>query len=400
MGTTTIRFAQEEVTLPVDDGILRGPPSGQYEPPLADLPAAVAAALAQPLDFPPLKQALTPDDRVAIVVNEGLTHVSGLLGAVLRELEQAGVMRSNVTVVVPPRAFAPVHDCRGPHADLRLEVHNPDDPRRLAYLASTRGGRRIYLNRTVVDADQLIVLGRVRFDPLFGYSGGFSELFPLLSDQATRREFLRRPSLYQAGHARGRAQEEAAEVGNLLGVPFFIQAVETHGDQISHVVAGSAAAVSKQAQKWLNRHARFAAASADLVVAPLSIDSDCHNLADVAAALETASRVVRPGGRIVVLSRARSELSPGFELLRGAESPEHGLGQAQRQGLADAVSLWQWTCGLQHANVTLLSQLSPEVAEDLFVTPMDHPGQLERLTRQASSMLLIPDAHRFLVDRL
>lgn len=400
MVTTTIRFAQEEVTLPVDEGVLRGPPDGQGEPPLADVPAALAAALAQPLDFPPLCKALTPDDRIAVVVNEGLSQVSSLLGAVLREVEQAGVMRSNVTVVVPPRTFAPVHDCRGPYADVRLEVHNPDNPRNLAYLASTRRGRRIYLNRTVVDADQLIVLGRVRFDPLFGFSGGFSELFPLLSDQATRREFLCRPSLYQAGRARGRAQEEAEEVGNLLGLPFFVQAVETHGDQISHIVAGSAAAVSQQAQEWLNRHARFTAASADLVVSPLSIERDSHNLADVAAALETASRVVRPGGRIVVLSRARAELSPGFELLRGADSPEQGLGQAQRLGLADVVSLWQWTCGLQHATVTLLSQLPPEVAEDLFVTPMDHPGQLERLSRHASSMLLIPDAHRFLVDRL
>lgn len=400
MGTTTFRFAQEEVTLPVAEGILQGPPNGQSKPPLADVPAAVAAALAQPLDFPPLRQALTPDDHIAVVVNESLPQVSEVFGAVLREIEQAGVMRSNVTVVVPPRAFSPCHDCRGPDADVRLEVHNPDDSRKLAYLASTRGGRRIYLNRTVVDADQLIVLGRARFDPLFGFSGGVSELFPLLSDQATRCEFLRRPSLHQAGRSKGRAQEEAAEVGKLLGLPFFVQAVETMGDQISHIVAGSAPAVSEHAQAWLNRHARFAAASADLVVAPLSNLDDSHNLADVAAALETASRVVRPGGRIVVLSRARAELSPGFEFLRGAESPEHGLRQAQQQGLADAISVWQWLCGLQHAHVTLLSQLPPEVAEDLFVTPMDHPGQLERLTRHASSMLLIPDAHRSLVDRL
>jgi len=37
-------------------------------------------------------------------------------------------------------------------------VHDPAHRQRLSYLATTRRGRRIYLNRTAVDADQIVVL--------------------------------------------------------------------------------------------------------------------------------------------------------------------------------------------------------------------------------------------------
>ena len=52
----------------------------------------------------------------------------------------------------------------------------------LANLASTKAGRRVYLNRSLVDADQLIVVGRFHYDPMLGYAGGLSDLFPALSD--------------------------------------------------------------------------------------------------------------------------------------------------------------------------------------------------------------------------
>lgn len=397
MPTATIRFAEEELTLSLPDGVLRRPVGGMPVQPLPDVRAAAAAALAEPLEFPSLYRALTPDDHIAIVVREELAGVAGLLDAVMEQLERAGVSRAAVTLVVPPRAFPQGSDWRGPHADLALEVHEPATASRLAYLASTKAGRRIYLNRTVVDADQVVFISRVGFDPLFGYSGGLTELFPLLSDQATRHEFFQRPSQMRSGQAHGPAEAEAEEVGWLLGLPLFIQALETCQDQLSHVVAGTAAPVRARTCALLDRQARFSAGNADLVIATLTGTGLRQTLGDVAAALETASRVVRPGGRIVVLSRARPELSAGFEMLRAAPTPERGLSQARQADTPDAVSVWQWLCALQHAKVTLLSGLTAEVAEELFVTPMDDPGQLAKLVQAAETVLLIPDAHRCLV---
>src|SRR5437868_7442156 len=71
---------------------------------LADPAAALRAALEAPFDFPPLRQALTPDDRVAVVVDEDLPDLAGLLTPLLRHLDASGVGPGSVTLLCPPSA--------------------------------------------------------------------------------------------------------------------------------------------------------------------------------------------------------------------------------------------------------------------------------------------------------
>src|SRR5262245_31126879 len=59
--------------------------------PLADLSAAVRAALEEPFGFPPLRRALTPDDHVTVVVDEELAHIPELLVPILEHLVEARI---------------------------------------------------------------------------------------------------------------------------------------------------------------------------------------------------------------------------------------------------------------------------------------------------------------------
>ena len=56
-------------------------PRGQ---PLADPAAATAAALAEPLDYPPLAQSTTPGDRVVLALDRGVPQVAQVTAAVVR----------------------------------------------------------------------------------------------------------------------------------------------------------------------------------------------------------------------------------------------------------------------------------------------------------------------------
>src|SRR5262249_58713072 len=107
--------------------------------------------------------------------------------------------------------------------NIRLEVHDPTDRKHLSYLATTRRGRRLYLNRTAVDADQLIVFARRSFDPLLGYSGAAAALYPALSDEATQQEMYSLLSLAVPGDKPWPARKEAAEGAWLLGAPLLVQ---------------------------------------------------------------------------------------------------------------------------------------------------------------------------------
>src|SRR5262245_41295805 len=74
-----------------------------FSTPAAGPRELVRAALETPFGFDsPLRRALTPDDRVTLVLDEKLPHVAELLAAVVEHLGTAGVPPSAVTVLVPP----------------------------------------------------------------------------------------------------------------------------------------------------------------------------------------------------------------------------------------------------------------------------------------------------------
>ena len=67
--------------------------------PLADPAAAVAAALEQPLEYPPLAQATTPGDRVVVVLGSGLPQVAQITAAIVRALMASGIDPDGITIL-------------------------------------------------------------------------------------------------------------------------------------------------------------------------------------------------------------------------------------------------------------------------------------------------------------
>src|SRR5262249_23209537 len=151
-------------------------------------------------------------------------------------LVQAEVSPEAVTLVCAPTGSQQAWIDRLPDdfADVKVEVHDSTDRKRLAYLATTRHGRRLYINRTAVDAGQIVVLSGRRFDPVLGYAGAEAALYPALSDEATRKAMLVRSPMEVPGATPWPVRQEACEVAWLLGAPFLVQVIEGPGDQIAH----------------------------------------------------------------------------------------------------------------------------------------------------------------------
>src|SRR5947209_3597876 len=115
----------------------RPPPTAMPDP-----AAAVRAAQEQPHVFPPLRRALTPGDRVTVVVDEQLPHLAELLVPLLEHIVEAGVDPAAITLLCPPSASRQPWVDELPEAleEISVEVHDPADRRRLSYLATTQQG--------------------------------------------------------------------------------------------------------------------------------------------------------------------------------------------------------------------------------------------------------------------
>jgi nickel-dependent lactate racemase len=365
-------------------------------PPLRDVPGAVREALEKPLGFPALRHALTPDDHVAIVVDEQLPHLAALLTPILEHVTRANVPPQAITLVCPASSTEQswVDDLPDAFEESRLEVHDPTDRRHLAYLATTRKGRRIYLNRTVVDADQAVILTRRGYDPLLGYSGGAGALYPGLSDEATLKEMCELFSLRAPGPTPSALQQEAAEVAWLLGAPFLVQVIEGADAEVVHVLGGPVEN-SGEGQRLLDARWRVEAEKrADLVVASIGGDPARHRFVDIARALAAAARVAKSQGQIVLLSMADPKLGPSAAYMRQGEDPATALGLLREHKPADMEAGFLWASAAEHAHLYLLSGLPDETAEELFTTPLQHAGQVQRLINSAGSCLFLEDAHK------
>jgi nickel-dependent lactate racemase len=365
--------------------------------PLADPAAAVRQALESPRGFPALRRALTPDDHVVLVVDEHLPHLADLVLAVLEHVRQAHVALSAITILLQPEASgAWVGELPTEYRTLAVEIHDPADRKRLSYLATTREGRRVYLNRTAVDADQLVVLTRRGYDPLLGYSGAVGAIYPALADTATARELAPRLSNGTPGNGAWPVHMEAAEVGWLLGAPFLLQLIEGSGDSIIHVLGGLAE-TSAEGERLLDARWRVSVRGVvDTVVAGLSGDPARHDFGDLARALACCARVVRPGGRIVLMSEANPQLGRGVELLRQAQDPESAFTLLLKEMPHDLAACFQWAAAAGRASIFLLSNLPAVAIEEMFATPLEHVGQVQRLLGSSGMCLILPDAHKSL----
>jgi nickel-dependent lactate racemase len=393
-----ISYGRERLEVDVQQGCLVGAHSQPQAPPLTDPAAAVRAALETPTGFPALRRALTPDDHAVIVLDQHVSLLPELLTPVLQHVREAQVALGAITLVCPATQLSQTWRERLPpqFRDVRVEVHDPADRRRLSYLATTRRGRRLYLNRTVVDADQVVVLTRRRYDPLLGYSGSEGALYPALSDEATQKEMGSALSMDAPSAEPWPVRREAAEVAWLLGAPFTVHLVEGSGETITHVVGGLMD-TGEEALRLLNARWRLSVDTlADTVIAGVSGDPDYHGFADLSEALACAARVVKPEGRIILLSQAEPALGAATDIVRQADNPGGALTLLRRHAPPDMAAAFQWASAAQRATIYLLSRLPQETAEELFTVPLEHAGQVQRLLSSTESYLFLSDAHKTL----
>ncbi len=219
--------------------------------------AALCAALEDPRDYPPLRQILVPGDRIVVAIDPTIPRPAMILDALGQVFDRAGVGPESLTVLAPADAAAIRENASvGNH---RLQVHDPDDRAQLAYLASTKQGRRVYLDRLLTDADVVVPVGRLGFDGDLEYRGPWSVVFPGLSARETIRAFRQDRPDPAGDPPRGADQpglNESLEVSWLLGTQFHIGLLPG-ADGLLEVVAGRDTTVRDRGIEALERHWTF-----------------------------------------------------------------------------------------------------------------------------------------------
>ena len=145
--------------------------------PLDDTVAAVQAALADPLDFPPLASMVLPEDRVVVALEEGAVCAPALVAGTVGALVAAGsspesirVLRASGDRAIPDSKITSLCDESWRE---RIEVleHEPSQRKILSFLATSKEDQPIYVNRELCDADVVLPVGTLHSHDRVGYLG-------------------------------------------------------------------------------------------------------------------------------------------------------------------------------------------------------------------------------------
>lgn len=387
-----VHFQEEQLEIEIPEDRLVGEWHGPPGSSPSEVERLVTDALETPRDYPALRQAVVPGDQVVIAFDAEVPHAEAVLGATSRVLLDSGVEAGAITVLVP--SIARRDPASAIPAGATLAVHDPDDRAGLAYLATTKGDRRVYLNRLATDADFVLPIGRLAYDRVLGYRGPWSTLFPGLSDLPATRSLSALASDIPPRRDRpSAALTESSEVSWLLGSQFHIGLVSgTSGP--CEVVAGLESSVRDEGMAAVDRAWTFQSETrADLVLVGIGQSGMSTGIDELVEGLATATRLVRRGGKIVALSRAGGTIGPAVQRLVGLDDPRAGASALRgHESDPDYAIAKQLTHSLAWADVYLLSALDRDVVEDLGMIPLDRPEEARRLVASSASCLVVSHA--------
>lgn len=375
---------------------------------VVDAAAAARDALRQPLDYPPLQDALVPGDHVVVTVEPGVPQTPAIVAGVVRGLAAGGVSSECVTVLAatplgeaPPDSINEEGLVLEPEKSWLLSAlsdeerrgiqaawHVPEAQGAVSYLAATDEADPVYVARRICDADLVIPIGVQRIDDTLGYLGAAGSLFPTFSDVATRRR-LSPCDLRQWRKQRTDWRQEAAQAQWLLGVQFVVRVIPGRADSVLAVIAGQAEAAERNAAKRCRAAWRGATPhEADLVVAAIDGGESEQTWDNVARTLAMANRIVSAEGVIVLCTDLQQ--APGPALRSGAaaaggrrrtareeERPVDVLPAAVLADLAQSHRLYLW------------SRLADDVVDEVGFTPVSTEDELARLSRGLKTCVVV-----------
>jgi lactate racemase len=221
-------------------------------PPIQDVPAAIAEAVARPVNSPPLRELAKPGDKACIVFTD-VTRASPdylLVPPLLAELASAGVRDEDITLLCGIGLHRP-STREEKVAKLGLAIveryrvvdNEPLNPEALVDLGTTESGIPLSVHRAAYEADLLIATGIVEPHQYAGYSGGRKTLAVGAAGEAMIAYTHGPAMLDHPGTRLARVEgnpfhEAVTEAARRAGLRFIVNVVQDDEKRVVYVRAG------------------------------------------------------------------------------------------------------------------------------------------------------------------
>ncbi|GFO59788.1 hypothetical protein GMST_21130 [Geomonas silvestris] len=337
-----------------------------------------------------------PGEKVVIVTSD-ITRPTGsevYLPIMVKRLMESGVREHDIEIVIAlgihrKQTEAEHRKIVGEiYGRIKVSDHECDAPGSLVYLGETSRGIPVEINRTVAEADRLILTGAVTFHYFAGFGGGRKSVLPGVSS----RKSCMASHFALLNPEEGSGRDPKAVAGNLEGNPVHEAMLEACGMRPPEFILNTVLGPDKKilatfAGDWREAHlegCRFYARSfsypiaerADLVVVSCGGYPKDINLIQSHKSMEYASRALKPGGVMVLLAECRDGYGNAtfFDWFRYASCAE--LESALRKHYEiNGQTAWSLKEKAERFRVILVSQLPDEEVRTMGMIPAPTPQE-------------------------
>lgn len=328
----TLKYGKEDVSFSIPGDRLLYELVGRDRKPPADLATAYRHALDYPIDSPPLKELVRPDDKVVITVSDitrGWQRNADTLPFLLEYLNEAGVSDESVTVIIAVGAHRLntqdefLELCsEGVCRRVRVVNHDAWDTENMVYMGKTSRGTEVSLNRLVVEADKVILTGGVIYHYMVGYGGGRKSILPGVSSLKTiqqshlwamEREVGAGSSALAANKmTKGNpAHEDMMEVAAFAKPDFIVNVVPNLDGEITGIFAGNWISAWLEATRMVDDIFGVKIEDqADIVIATAGGYPKDINLYQTQKTIDNAVCAMKQGGVVVILAECPDITEP------------------------------------------------------------------------------------------
>jgi nickel-dependent lactate racemase len=365
-------------------------------PGFPDEHAEVVRALNSPIRAPALRESVRPGDRVCIVFTD-ITRatpnrrlIPWLLGY-LSFIPRDQITLLNGLGTHRPNTKEELEELLTPEVVEKYRVlnHEPENPKELSQVGTTRDGTPALLNRHLVEADVRIITGFIEPHFFAGFSGGPKGIMPGVAGLQTVMSNHGAGNIADPGATFGVTEgnpiwEEMRDIALRIGPSFLLNVALNEKRQITGVFAGDLLEAHRAGCAFVKKSAMQPVEGLfDVVITTNSGYPLDLNLYQGVKGMSAGARVLKPGGTLILACECRQGAPAGSsfdQLLRAANSPEDLLGLITSPGF---VRPEQWQVQIQaliqrRANILLYSSLPDEQVRAAHLVPCQDIDQAVR----------------------
>ena len=353
---TTLAFGKTGLDVNLPEGFDYRVLEARSAAPLPDWEAALESALNAPIGSAPLLELARGKKSAAISVCDITRPAPNrkTLPPILRRLEQAGIPRENITILIAtglhrPATGAEIREICGDEiaSTIRVVNHDARDLSSHRHLGATASGTSVYIDERFIAADLHITLGFIEPHLMLGFSGGRKLIAPGLAAQETIKvlhspKFMRDARSVEGSIDDNPLHRELLEISRMARHDFLLDVALARDRAIAAVFAGNPEKAHRAGVEFVSR---VLLETLDEPVDAVITTSAGYPLDltyyQAIKGVTAASHILKPGGSILLVGEcAEGAGATEFQrmVLEGISDHEF---LARIQGAPVTVDQWQ-----------------------------------------------------------